>query len=149
MELKKEIKQKQFINEWQKGIVNVIFTYNWLKERIKAHLKPHGITMQQFNVLRILNGQHPKPISTSIIRERMLDKMSDASRIVERLSKKGLVHRQTCHSDRRLVDVIITEEGRHLITSILKYDDELSALLGNLSEKEVIQLNILLDKARG
>ncbi len=149
MELRKEIKQRKFRNEWLKGIVNIVFTYNWMSEGIKELLKPYGITMQQFNVLRILNGQHPKPITTSVIRERMLNKMSDASRIVERLHKKGLVERFTSSTDRRLVDVTITRKGRILIKKIDKKSDDMDRLLALLTEEEAKELNRLLDKVRG
>ncbi len=148
MELNKEIKQKKFINEWQKSIVNLIFTHSWLKTRLTKHLKPFGITMQQYNVLRILNGQYPRPISTSVIRDRMLDKMSDASRIVERLYKKDLVKRKPCSTDRRLVDVVITEKGRALIKEIDVIAAEMTNIFGKLSEAEAQQLNTLLDKIR-
>lgn len=148
MGIQKEIKQSQFRNERLKGLVNIIFTYGWAKNKIKKNLKPYGITMQQFNVLRILNGQYPKPISTSEIRTRMLDKMSDASRIVDRLCKKGLAERQDCTHDKRLVDVLITEHGRHLISIIDEKAEIFDQLLGNLSEEEALQLNELLDKIR-
>ena len=92
MNLQKEIKQSSFKSEYQKGLINIIYTYNWACTHLKDFLKPYGITMQQFNVLRILNGQK-KPISTNEIRSRMLDRMSDVSRIVERLHKKGFVKR--------------------------------------------------------
>jgi len=148
MGLQKEIKQSKFRNEWLKGLVNIIFTYGWAKNNIKKSLKPFDITMQQFNVLRILNGQYPKPITTSEIRLRMLDRMSDVSRIVDRLCKKGLADRQACTHDKRLVDVVITRKGKRLIIAIDQKAEIFDALLGNLNEEEARQLNKLLDKIR-
>jgi len=95
MSLEKDIQQKQFRNEYQKGIVNLIFTYNWLNEKMKKVFEKQGITGQQYNILRILRGAG-KPISTLQIRERMLDKMSDTSRIVDRLVLKGLAKKNIC-----------------------------------------------------
>ena len=148
MELEKEINQKNFRSEQQKGLVNIIFTYNWLKSHLTNHFKPFDITMQQFNVLRILNGQYPKPITTSVIRERMLDKMSDASRIVERLHKKGWVDRCKNNIDRRLVDVVITDNGRRLLQQIDASANDMDNMMRNLNKDEVEQLNHLLDKIR-
>ncbi|PSJ74821.1 MarR family transcriptional regulator [Sphingobacteriales bacterium UPWRP_1] len=148
MQLEKEIHQKQFRNEQQKGIVNILFTYNWLITRIKHFLKPYDITPQQFNVLRILKGQYPQPISTSAIRERMLDKMSDVSRIVDRLVEKQLIVRTPCPTDRRLVDVSINESGVQLLLVIDTHIHQLDALLHNLSPEEAHLLNELLDKIR-
>ncbi len=148
MGLQEEIKQSEFRNERLKGIVNIIYTYGWMKNHLNGHLRPFEITMQQFNVLRILNGQFPSPISTSEIRSRMLDKMSDASRIVDRLNKKDLVIRTPNKSDRRLVDVIISEKGRKLIHAIDQCSKEMDNFIGALTVEEAQQLNALLDKIR-
>ncbi len=147
MNLQQEIKQSTFRNERQKGVINLIYTYNWVSGRLKEILKPFGVTLQQFNVLRILNGQSV-PISTCEIRERMLDRMSDVSRIVDRLYKKGMVERTQCKKDRRLVDVAISEKGRLLILQIDKQQHELDGVLGNLEENDLRVLNELLDKVR-
>jgi DNA-binding MarR family transcriptional regulator len=105
--------------------------------------------MQQYNILRILRGQYPKPATIKLIKERMLDKMSDASRIVEKLRLKGLVERTICPNDRRNVDVCITEKGLGLLTQLDKHDGEVDAKLSSLNTEEVAQLNSLLDKLRG
>ncbi|MEM7658869.1 MAG: MarR family transcriptional regulator [Bacteroidota bacterium] len=107
-----------------------------------------SITLQQFNVLRILRGQHPNPISTSDIRERMLDRRSDVSRIVDRLVKKDLVVRRPCQNDKRLVDVLISKEGLSLLNSLDQQENEFQNIMGSLDQKEVEQLNELLDKLR-
>ncbi len=148
MRIEDEIKQSQFVSERHKATVNLMFTNNWLVDRIKDSMKAHDITLQQYNVLRILRGSHPKPISTASIRERMLDKMSDASRIVDRLVKKDLVCRSTCPNDKRLVDVTISEAGLALLSSIDEEATSMRDLLDQLSEAEAQTLNVLLDKIR-
>lgn len=149
MKLEEEIDQKKFRNEYHKVTVNLIFTYNWLTAILQDRLKKHGITMQQFNILRILRGQHPKPATVKIIRERMLDKMSDASRLVEKLRTKGLLERTLCPDDRRQVDVVITQKGLDLLEQADKENDELDRLMSGLTESEAKQLSDLLDKLRG
>ena len=104
--------------------------------------------MQQFNVLRILNGQFPNPATIALIKERMLDKMSDASRIVNRLERKELVRREPSTTDRRIIDVFITEKGRKLIKATDKHSNEMDRLFSALSPEEIQQLNFLLDKVR-
>ena len=148
MKLEEAIHQQKFIHQWQKALINVIYTNNWMVSQIKSSLKEFDITMQQYNVLRILRGQHPKPITTSLIRERMLDKMSDASRIVDRLNKKGLVIRSTCPTDKRLVDVLISEKGLQLLEIIGQNTNQLEEITKNLTEEEATTLNELLDKVR-
>lgn len=148
MRIEDAIQQKQFEHEWQKATINIMFTSNWISQIIKENLKLHDITLQQYNVLRILKGQYPNPVTTSVIRERMLDKMSDASRIVERLHKKGWVLRQQCPSDRRLVDIVITEAGLELLKTIDLDREQIDFILKNLTESEAQLLNELLDKIR-
>lgn len=148
MRIEDEIQQPHFESEHHKATVNLMYTNNWIVDRIKSSLKSHGITVQQYNVLRILRGAHPKPISTASIRDRMLDKMSDASRIVDRLVKKDLVERSTCTDDKRLVDVLISKSGLSLLKDIDQEASEFNELLNNLSEKEALALNDLLNKIR-
>lgn len=149
MRLEDEIMQGGFSSEYEKANVNIIYTYYWLWDRIKSTLKPYGITPQQYNVLRILRGQKSSPISTSDIRGRMLDKMSDVSRIVDRLCKQGLVTRKTCPSDKRLVDVLINNKGMDLLSKIDLGQNEMDEAFNALNMDEAKQLNLLLDKARG
>ncbi len=148
MKIEDEIHQKVFKNEWQKATLNLIFTASWLGHKHKEFFKPFGITQQQYNVLRILRGSHPKSISTSVIKTRMLDKNSDASRIVDRLTAKDLVLKKTCPSDRRLVDVTISGKGLRLLEVMDTKIDALDNGLGSLTEKEAKVLNQLLDKLR-
>lgn len=149
MKIEEAINQKHFRNDWQRATINLLYTHNWVVNQVKTLLKPYGITQQQFNVLRILRGQFPKPVTTSVIRERMLDKMSDASRIVDRLCKKELVNRKVCPEDKRLVNVVITIKGLKLLKQIDLHTDKLDIAQSNLTEAEAIQLSNLLDKMRG
>jgi DNA-binding MarR family transcriptional regulator len=148
MSLEKDIHQTKFVSEVQKCTVNLIYTYNWVVERLKACLDAEDITLQQFNILRILRGSK-EPLSTLQIRERMLDKMSDTSRLVDRLVLKGLVRKKTSKSDKRLVDVTITKKGLNLLAKLDKRSTEMDSILSALSEKECKTLNKLLDKLRG
>ncbi len=148
MSIEKDINQPKFRNDHQKAIINVIFTYNWMTEKIKDHLEKEDLTMQQFNILRILRGSQT-PVSTLQIRERMLDKMSDTSRIVDRLIIKGLAKKVACKADKRLVDITITDKGKKLLQKIDKKEEEMDSIISNLSHAEAKSLNTLLDKIRG
>lgn len=149
MKIENEIKQKSFKSEFQKLAVNLLFTHGWLMASNKVLLQDYEITITQYNILRILRGQYPKPISINVLKERMLDKMSDTSRLVERLRTKGLVDRKVCNKDRRKTDVKITEDGLGLLKELDHIDGELEKLLSNLSKVEAAHLNDLLDKLRG
>ena len=149
MELDKEIVQTNYKSAWQKAIINVIYTSNWLNSVHSEWLKEYDLSIQQFNILRILRGQHPNPATIRLLTERMLDKMSNASRLVERLRVKGMVERDVCASDRRQVHVRITERGLELLRRIdLKLDAELYQFQ-RLTEDEATELSRLLDKMRG
>lgn len=149
MGLEEDIKQdKGFKNERQKAILNIIYTEGWLRNRLAETLKPHDLTSQQYNVLRILRGSKPKPLSTSCIRSRMIDKMSDASRIVDRLDKKKLVRKKACATDKRLVDVFITKEGLKLLEKIDGPVDDMHKMFDTITVEEAETLNRILDKLR-
>lgn len=147
MSLETDIQQTKFRNEYQKAAINLIFTYNWMSEQNKKFFEREDITPQQFNILRILRGAG-KPLSTLQIRQRMLDKMSDTSRIVDRLVKKGLVKKVVCKTDRRLVDVSISDKGSELLAKLDLANDEMDEVLNRLTIEEAAALNILLDKIR-
>ncbi|GGH71235.1 MarR family winged helix-turn-helix transcriptional regulator [Phaeocystidibacter marisrubri] len=150
MKIGDEIKQEKFETNQQKAVINLIFTHNWFKEEFASFIKEFGITAQQFNVLRILNGQYPNGITTGEIRERMLDKMSDASRLVDRLEKCGKVAKERNKDDRRLVKVVITEKGRDLVERIRAKEVALyNPMNDRLTDEEAAQLSELLDKMRG
>ena len=149
MSLEDELKQKEFKSVYHKVVLNVIYTYSVLDNKFKFFFKKFDLTTQQFNILRILRGQYPNPATINLLKERMLDKMSDASRIVERLRLKGLVHRKTASGDRRSVDILISPEGLELLKKIDEPIVEFENSITKLSEEEAIQLNFLLDKFRG
>lgn len=149
MKLEDEIQQKKFRNEYHKLAVNIIFTHGWLIEYQNSLLKKYKVTGAQYNILRILRGQHPNPASVNLLKERMLDKMSDASRLVDRLISKGLVDRKICMEDRRRVEVKITPAGLSLLKKIDEHNEEFDNNLVKLSEQETKTLNDLLDKLRG
>ena len=150
MRLEDEIKQTSFQSEGQKAYLNIVFTAGWLSLRQAAAFRPFGVTLPQFNVLRILRGQHPKPATVALLIERMLDKTSNASRIVDKLEEKQLVTRTVCPANRRAVDIRITEAGLALLRQV----DESGIANFNqseqqhLSESELVLLNELLDKIR-
>ena len=147
MNLEQEIKQKAFRSEQSKLIVNLIYTYNQLKSRIATVLKNEGVTMQQYNVLRIVNGSGEEGITTSEIRERMLDKMSDASRMVDRLESMELLLKQRDRDDRRVLHVFLTEKGQALVQRLMQ-QDTIDQLVSGVKEESAQQLNKLLDSFR-
>ena len=148
MGIEKDIQQARFRNPHQKAAINLIYTLGWMREKTKVIFDAEDITPQQFNILRILRGSFPKPLSTLQIRERMLEKMSDTSRIVDRLITKSLVKKLPCKNDRRLVDVIISDKGKKLLERLDTRQDEIDGVLGKLSENDANILSDLLDKIR-
>lgn len=149
MKIEQEIKQKSFKSEHQKLLINLLFTHGWIMSLQKKIFEESDITTTQYNILRILRGQYPNPISINSLKDRMIDKMSDTSRLVERLRIKGLVKRKVCSGDRRKSDVSITEKGMNLLGSLDYVDNEVENLLSGLNFKEAKNLNELLDKLRG
>ena len=143
------IQQKEFKDPFNKAVVNLLYTHSYLVTCQNSLFKPYGISPEQYNVLRILRGQNGNPTTVSSIQERMLNKMSNASRLVEKLKLKGWVKRTECPSDRRQVDVLITDEGLELLKTLEKLVEESNVRVVNLELEEAIQLNELLDKLRG
>lgn len=149
MKIGKAIQQKKFKSEYQKAHINVLYTAAWFSQRSANTLKPFNISWQQFNILRILRGLNPEPATVKLLTERMIDKMSNASRLVEKLKKKGLVERTACPKDRRRVNVCITNLGLRVL-------DEASALMEKNLEKRMSEISIdeaktlnrILDKLR-
>lgn len=142
-----EIQQKKFKTPYQKAVINLIYTANWLQAKQQDFFKPFGITGQQFNILRVLKGQHPNSISPTEIKSRMLDRNSDVSRMLERLVAKNFITKKTCPNDKRASDVNITEVGLELLAEIEKHQKVLDGVL-TLSPEEAAQLSDLLDKSR-
>lgn len=148
MSIDEEIKSS-FKNEQHRVAVNLIYTSNWMIGSQALMLKRHGLTVPQYNVLRILRGQHPNPIRVNDIIERMLDKMSNASRLVDKLVEKKLVLRSACSADRRAVDVVIGKAGLDLLKRLDPIQDEfMNNLSSNLNVEETQTLSNLLDKMR-
>ncbi|GAB2777115.1 DNA-binding MarR family transcriptional regulator [Hymenobacter luteus] len=148
MKIEDEIKQPAFKDDYQKAYINLVFTAGWLQLRQSALFKEYGLTLPQFNILRILRGQHPKPATVNLLIERMLDKTSNASRIVDKLEAKALVTRKVCPSNRRAVDIRITEDGLELLQRLDAVMAAQSTGLQNLTAQEAAQLSDLLDKIR-
>jgi DNA-binding MarR family transcriptional regulator len=148
MGLEEDIRQEKFQSEHQKAAVNILFTGSWLYNVNAAFLKDFDITPEQFNVLRILRGSHPKPMKLADITCRMLDKNSNATRLVEKLRLKALVKREICKSNRRQVDISITDKGLALLSRIDRSSDAWRGILKNITKAEAQELNRLLDKLR-
>lgn len=148
MKIEDEIKQSTFKSEYQKAYINLIYTSNFLQQAQAALFKPFGITLPQYNILRILRGQHPKPATVNLLIDRMLDKTSNASRIVDKLETKALVTRKQCPDDRRTVDVLITRKGLDLLEEMDKVEGGHFTGIVNLSESDAKELNRILDLIR-
>ena len=149
MEIEQEIKQNKFKDEIHKLMINQLFTGKWITNLIAKQLKPFGLTNQQYNVLRILRGQKSNYISVNAISDRMIDKMSNVSRLIDKLVDKKLVQRKINKDDRRQADIVINQKGLDLVKAIEDTEDDLKSNFKSLSEEEAKQLNDLLDKLRG
>lgn len=147
--LENEVFQRDFRNEYHKGVVNLVYTSGFINTELQQLFSRYELTMQQFNILRILRGIHPESCSNSYIKERMLDKNSDVTRIISRLVGRGLVARKNAKSDRRKVDICIKPAGLELLAQMDENACEEEQILKNLSESEVMELNRLLDLIRG
>ncbi|MEX0927832.1 MAG: MarR family transcriptional regulator [Balneolales bacterium] len=148
MSLENEIKQTEFRNVYNRGIVNLIYTYNHVLAQLQGILHPRNLTLQQYNILNILKGHHPQSATNGLIRDRMLDKNSDVTRIVDRLIKEGLAKREHCSNDRRCVNIYITPKGLSLIEKMDVLSRDMDGILNKLSNQEAAELNRLLDKIR-
>lgn len=149
MGIEEDIKSTNFEDNYHKAVVNLAYTSGWLNNYMRPAFEKHNLTQQQFNILRILRGQYPKPATVNLLKERMIDKMSDASRIVDRLVQKGLVSRCTNSRDRRAVDIRISEEGLAILKK-MDIDFKTKDLFKqHLTEEEAGLLSDLLDKMRG
>ncbi len=148
MKIEEEIKQEKFQDLFHKVVLNVRFTGNWFYNEISRVLKPYGISEEQYNVLRILKGQYPNPSPLQLISERMINRMSNATRLVEKLRKNGLVSREVCPENRRKVDILITEKGLAFLKKVNPILDSEINKLNTLTHEEAETLNLLLDKIR-
>jgi DNA-binding MarR family transcriptional regulator len=148
MGIEQDIKQERFTSEHEKAVVNILFTSSWLYNLNLTRLKPHGITPEQFNVLRILRGSSPKPMMLADITGRMIDKSSNATRLVEKLRQKGFLKREVCDNNRRQVDIVITDRGLNVLKRIDQESEEWIASLKTITKTEAQELNRILDKLR-
>ncbi len=149
MRLEEEIKQnKKFTSEFEKLTVNILYTASWLEANNIQRFKPHGISPQQYNVLRILRGAAPKPTTLGDIASRMIDKNSNATRLVEKLRLKGYVKRDICESNRRQVDIMITKKGLDLLAAIDLENETWNKSMKTLTIAEAQAVNDALDKLR-
>src|SRR5882757_7426071 len=149
MRIDEEIRSTNFEDNYHKAVINISYTYSWLNNVFRCKFEKHKLTSQQFNVLRILRGQYPNPATVNMIKERMLDKMSDASRIVDRLVQKELVSRCTNNKDRRAVDIRISDAGLDILSKMDVEFKTKEIFKNNLTEEEAGKLSDLLDKLRG
>ncbi len=149
MKLEEEIQQKSFKTPQQKLAVNLLYTTNWLSRHYDSFFKGLDLTTQQYNVLRILRGQYPKPCTLKLVKERMLDRMSDASRILDKLVAKDYAIRGQCDNDRRSVNLLISEKGLAVLKKLDFIDEATKDIFKNLTTKKIEQLNQLLDDLRG
>lgn len=148
MKIEEEIKQKSFLSEYHKLAINLRFTASWLGALHSKAFRLHKISAQQFNVLRILKGQFPNPCSLILIRERMLDKESNASRLIDKLENSGLIKRVQCPKDRRQIEITINEKGLNLLEQINPEVEKIKSEMTGLNVEEAKMLNHLLDKLR-
>lgn len=148
MKLEDEIKQKSFRTPYHRMLVNIMFTGNYLQKRLIGMLRPFGISPQQHNVLSILRGQHPKPCSLGDVQERMLDRMSNATRLVDKLIEKSFVVRCQCEDNRRKIEISITNAGLALLEQIDKKLQDIENWFPAITPEEATAMGLLLDKAR-
>ena len=150
MKLEEELKQTRFRDEYHRVMLNIIYTGGWLELSTAHVLKAYDLSTQQFNVLRILRGSSPNPLNLLDIQERMMDKMSNATRLVEKLRQKGLLTRQQCDANRRKVDINITAKGLALLKELDPVmEKNHKHLVKRITKEEAIILSDLLDKLRG
>ncbi|MGO1243386.1 MAG: MarR family winged helix-turn-helix transcriptional regulator [Sphingobacterium sp.] len=149
MRIEDEIKVMKFRDNWHKCTVNILFTASWLTRNLERRAAKVDITLQQFNALRILRGQLPKPTTNNLLGSRLINNTPDIPRLIDRIVSKGLVLRTQNKNDKRAVDLFITDRGLDLLQEI---EDEMmltDLLPGNLSDQEAEMLTRLLDKLRG
>ena len=149
MRIEEEIKQTKFKNPFQKAVLNIRFTDGWLSDSILPILKQHGLSEEQYNVLRILRGQYPQPSTLQLIGDRMLNRMSNVTRLVEKLRRNGFVTRNICPDNRRKVDILITEAGLALLDEITPALEQTMKDMQHITSEEIDELNRILDKLRG
>jgi DNA-binding MarR family transcriptional regulator len=149
MKIEKAIKQSKFESPLQKAVINIFYTANWLRDQQWELFKKYDILPQHYNVLRIIKGKHPESVSPGDIKEVMLDKGNDVTRLVDKLVKMGLVKRSLCEANRRKIDINLTDKGLDFLKELNEpMRKQYNSIKKQLSEKEAEQLSNLLDKLR-
>ena len=150
MKLEKAIQQDHFADNCERAIINILYTANWIRDLQNSYLKEHGLLMQHYNALRVIKGCHPNPVCPGGIKEVLLDKSNDVTRLLDKLVEKGLIKRTVCSDNRRKVDVMITPKGQKFLDKVQADMAEVkSGIKKRLSDKEARQLSSLLDSLRG
>jgi len=149
MRIEDEIHQKDFKDDYRRLLVNLLFTNNWLNQQLAPFFRGFDLTPQQHNVMAILRGQHPEPVCFGEIQERMVDRNSNVTRLVDKLIEKNLVTRGICPDNRRMIEVRLTPAGLDLLNEIDSKFPELYSRFHNLSSTEAVLVSNLLDKLRG
>ena len=149
MRIEDEIHQKEFKDDYRRLMVNLLFTNNWLNQQLIPFFRELGLTLQQHNVLGILRGQHPEPVCFGDIQNRMVDRNSNVTRLIDKLIEKGFVTRDICQANRRMIEVRITESGLKKLQEVDARFPELLAHFHKLSKEEAVMASNLLDKLRG
>ncbi|PSL28889.1 MarR family winged helix-turn-helix transcriptional regulator [Chitinophaga ginsengisoli] len=150
MRIEQAINQRKFKDDYHKIVVNLLFTGNWLRDALGANLKEHGLLPQHYNALRIIKGRHPEPVSAGDIKDVMLDKASDVTRLLDKLEKLEYVQRRLCPHNRRKMDISITPQGLKLLSDVdILMDTFYEDLAERITEEEAATLSDLLDKIRG
>jgi len=148
MKIEDEIKQKKFKDNWQKALINLHFTSNFFRDKLLAQLKEYKINDQHYNILRILKGRYPNAVCPGDIKEVLINKRGDLTRLLDKLNKLGYIDRSTNQENRRMVDVYITEAGIQLLDELQSTVDNINSITNKLSSEEAAQLSTLLDKIR-
>ena len=149
MKFEEEIKQSSFKNAKEKAIVNILYTGNWLRDRTEGILKPKGINEQHYNILRILRGRHPQTICPGEIKEVLINKRGDLTRLLDKLVKMELVERDINPDNRRMINLKLTDTGFGLLANLDPEFKIVNQKSNALTENESEQLSNLLDKMRG
>jgi DNA-binding MarR family transcriptional regulator len=147
--IEEEIKQKAFQSVFLKAHVNILFTASWLTYRTEGIFRNHRLTLQQYNLLRILRGSSPNPVSIKELMDRMIDKTSNASRLVDKLEQKGFAIRTIAEDDKRRVDVFLTSEGLHIVNmATIEVEAKIDTLFSGITQEQLSVLNGILDSVR-
>jgi DNA-binding MarR family transcriptional regulator len=146
MSIEKDIKQKKFKNPYHRVTVNMMYTNGWLINKHSKILKPYNLTEQQFKVLKILLENYSQACSVNFIIERMIDKMSNVSRLVDKLVIKKLVIKVKSNYDLRSVNIILTEKGKNMVEELITIINNYEEFFYGLEESEINLLNKLLEK---